>query len=359
MHNPVEETPHLHEFLATNREQILEVAGESLRKREPALSNEDLMDHLPEVLDQIIAALRRRAGLEAAPPDAVTAGRRVGSARQRRREPIGLVAIGIGAISVAVGEVGARAGVSFAAADYEHFNQTLDESTAAAIEEYAARERVEERAAETKRLGFLAHEMRNALGSGRMAFAALRRGLVGINSQTGDVLARSLTVMESLISYTLATVQLEAGIPVERRPVPIGNLCRQLLNEVAPDRGISIRPQLHDNLDVIGDERLLASIISNLLQNALKFTRAQGVVEVRARRNGKWVVVEIEDECGGLEQGQEQRILAPFVQLGPDRRGLGLGLAIAREAAEALGGRLQVRNVPQKGCVFSLEMPVS
>jgi signal transduction histidine kinase len=317
------------------------------------------MDHLPEVLDQVIAALGRRAGLDTAVPDEVTAGRRVGGARQRRREPIGLVAIGIGAISVALGVVGGRAGVSFAAEDYEHFNQTLDESTAAAIEEYAARERVEERAAETKRLGFLAHEMRNALGSGRMAFTALRRGVVGINSQTGDVLARSLAAMESLISYTLATVQLEAGMPVERRPVRIENLCRQSLNEVAPDRGVSMRCELQDNLEVIGDERLLGSIISNLLQNALKFTRAQGGVEVRARRQGNWVIVEIEDECGGLEPGQEQRMLAPFVQLGPNRRGLGLGLAIAREAAEALGGRLHVRNVPKKGCVFSLEMPVS
>jgi signal transduction histidine kinase len=78
---------------------------------------------------------------------------------------------------------------------------------------------------------------------------------------------------------------------------------------------------------------------------------------VRARRNDGAITVEVEDCCGGLPQSNTMELFEPFVQRSENRTGFGLGLAIVKQALEAHGGRVSVRNVPGKGCVFSLELP--
>ena len=68
-------------------------------------------------------------------------------------------------------------------------------------------------------------------------------------------------------------------------------------------------------------------------------------------------LLEVEDSCGGLTPGAIARIFAPFEQEGADRSGFGLGLAITRQAVEVQGGNVTVRDLPRKGCVFSLGFP--
>src|SRR5262249_60609026 len=96
--------------------------------------------------------------------------------------------------------------------------------------------------------------------------------------------------------------------------------------------------------------------LSNLVQDAIKFSRAGGHVVMRARAVNGTSVIEVEDECGGLPPGKEEELFAPFVQKGNDRRGLGLGLSVTREAVEAHGGHLSVTNLPGKGCIFSVSL---
>lgn len=109
----------------------------------------------------------------------------------------------------------------------------------------------------------------------------------------------------------------------------------------------------------LADERLLFSALSNLLQNAMKFTKSGGHVVLRALPEEGHVLIEVEDECGGLPPGKAEELFEPYVQRSEDRRGLGLGLAITREAIHLHGGELFVRNTPGKGCVFAVRLPSS
>ena len=111
-------------------------------------------------------------------------------------------------------------------------------------------------------------------------------------------------------------------------------------------------------LAVWADKHLFASAISNLLQNAFKFTRPPGQVILRTRSSGDRISIEIEDGCGGLPPAAEV-IFRPFEQMGSKRGGLGLGLAIAQQAVEASGGKISLRDMPGKGCVFTIEMPLA
>jgi len=71
------------------------------------------------------------------------------------------------------------------------------------------------------------------------------------------------------------------------------------------------------------------------------------------------MLIDVEDECGGLPAGAAEGLFRPFEQLNGQRTGLGLGLAIIRRGVEANGGKLTVRNIPDKGCVFSIDMPMA
>jgi signal transduction histidine kinase len=67
--------------------------------------------------------------------------------------------------------------------------------------------------------------------------------------------------------------------------------------------------------------------------------------------------MEIEDECGGLPGGNVNELFRPFEQRGTNRTGVGLGLAFSRWGVEANRGRLYARNLPGKGCVFTIDLP--
>jgi signal transduction histidine kinase len=69
------------------------------------------------------------------------------------------------------------------------------------------------------------------------------------------------------------------------------------------------------------------------------------------------VFIDVEDECGGLPLGEAEALFRPFLQSGADRSGLGLGLSISRKAVQLNGGEIRVRNVPGKGCIFTVELP--
>ncbi len=107
------------------------------------------------------------------------------------------------------------------------------------------------------------------------------------------------------------------------------------------------------------DRQLLGSAVGNLLGNAFKFTRPGGHVVLRTIVGGACVSIEIEDECGGLPPSQADELFRPFEQRGTDRTGLGLGLAISRRAVAANGGSMRVRDIPGKGCVFTIDLPAA
>jgi len=103
-------------------------------------------------------------------------------------------------------------------------------------------------------------------------------------------------------------------------------------------------------------ERLVAALV-NLLHNAFKFTHPHTEVTLDAYAEGDRVLVDVSDNCGGLPDGAAASIFQPFMQVGDDKSGLGLGLSIARRNIEADGGLLSVRDVPGSGCVFTIELP--
>ena len=101
----------------------------------------------------------------------------------------------------------------------------------------------------------------------------------------------------------------------------------------------------------MADRQVLAAVVGNLLQNAFKFTRPHTTVTLRVVASAERVLIEIQDECGGLPAGMSTSCSARSSSEA-DRTGVGLGLAFSRWGVEANNGRIYARNLPDKGCVL-------
>ena len=194
-----------------------------------------------------------------------------------------------------------------------------------------------------------------------LAFEVLKSGAVGIGGSTGAVLGRNLIALRDLIDRSLAEVRLEAGSSAARTSLSPSSWKRSSWRRRSKPRRrgleLTVTP-VEPGLAIYVDRQLLAAALANLLQNAFKFSRPGGHVMLRTdttTASGR-VLIEVEDECGGLPSGRIEELFRPFEQRGADRTGLGLGLAIARESVETNGGEIRARSLPGKGCIFTVDL---
>jgi signal transduction histidine kinase len=184
-----------------------------------------------------------------------------------------------------------------------------------------------------------------------------------VTGATGSVLDRSLLGLRDVIDRSLAAVRLDARLDVHRESINVQDFLQELQVGAALEaKSQEIRfhvPLIDKNLTIHADRQMLGSAISNLLQNAFKFSRRTGNVTLTARAAGDRVLIEVEDECGGLPEGKAEALFRPFTQQNSNRSGLGLGLSISRRAVEASDGQLSVRNLAPKGCAFTIDLPRS
>jgi len=235
-------------------------------------------------------------------------------------------------------------------------NLCLDDAIAEAVTEYGKLREHEG----TERLGRLAHELRNLLTSGSLAYDVLKKGKVGISGSTGAVLARSLEGLRALIDRELAEVRLGAGVH-HREAVVVRDFIEDV--EVAATMDANARglhfsvTSVANDVVVLADRPILSSMVANLLQNAFKFTRAGGQVSLRVNATAERVLIDVEDQCGGLPAGKTEELFRSFERRGSDRTGLGLGLAICLSGARLNDAEIHVLNQSGAGCVFTVDLP--
>ncbi|HEX5315010.1 MAG TPA: HAMP domain-containing sensor histidine kinase, partial [Candidatus Kapabacteria bacterium] len=120
---------------------------------------------------------------------------------------------------------------------------------------------------------------------------------------------------------------------------------------------IGFKVEISPNLSVFADRQHFTSALANLTQNAVKFSHPGGKVILRGFLQGDRAKIEIEDECGGLPKEKMKALFAPFEQMDINKSGLGLGLSISRRAIQLSDGEITARNLPGKGCVFTIDLP--
>jgi signal transduction histidine kinase len=265
-----------------------------------------------------------------------------------------------GIITESITEFAEKSDYVISSNEYKQLTSSLDSAVADAVTEFQRVQSEEKETRETERLGFLAHELRNSLQSALLAFEMIEDGRLGPNSNTGGVLQSSLQRMGTLIDNALTEVRMriEPAIQLERiRLTEVMSEVGTTSGSLARKKGQTLRMQGSIDIEVEADRQLLVSAIANLVQNALKFSPNGGTIQVRSRVAGERVLIEVQDQCGGLPEGSPEDLFKPFVQRSSDRSGVGLGLTISRRAIELNKGKLRVENRKGEGCIFIVELP--
>ena len=352
----------LHEFIAVNREEIIRRCRAKVATRSVPPPTEAEIDHgVPLFLDQLVEALR--LGLTSSPEIGESAVQH-GHDLLLQGFTVSQVVHDYGDVCQAITELAVEMNAPISTDDFRTLNRCLDDAIAGAVTEYG-RERNQstldgETARGSERLGFFAHELRNLINTAIMAFEVLKTGNVGVAGSTGTVLHRSLMGSRALIGRSLAEVRLTQGVQ-NREQFLVSEFIDELASAAtleANARGIRLTVMpVEDGVAIEADRQVLAAVVGNLLQNAFKFTRPRTTVTLRVGASAERVLIEIQDECGGLPGGNVNELFRPFEQRSADRTGLGLGLAFSRWGVEANNGRIYARNLPDRGCVFTVDLP--
>jgi signal transduction histidine kinase len=352
----------LHEFIAINREEIIRRCRGKVATRSVPPPTDAEIDHgVPVFLDQLADALR--LGLTSSPEIGRSALQH-GHDMLRQGFTVSQVVHDYGDICQSITELAVEMNAPISTDDFRTLNRCLDDAIAGAVTEYGRVRNQStldgETARGSERLGFFAHELRNLVNTAIMAFEVLKTGNVGVAGSTGTVLHRSLIGLCTLIDRSLAEIRLTQGV---QNPEPF--LVSGFIKDLAPAatleahaRGISLTViPVEDGVSIEADRQVLAAVIGNLLQNAFKFTCPRTTVTLRVVASDARVRIEIQDECRGLPGEDVDDLFRPFEQRGADRTGMGLGLAFSRWGVEANNGRISARNLPDKGCVFTVDLP--
>jgi signal transduction histidine kinase len=260
-------------------------------------------------------------------------------------------------------------------AEFEMLNRDLEERVTAANAELhrrleqveAARASAEQaNVAKSRFFAAASHDLRQPLHSLGL-FATALRDIVG-NTEGRDLVQRigdSIGALDRLFDELLDISRLDAGtVEVRRRNVALQPLFDRLGGDFFAEAAAKdLRLRFHPTaLAVSTDPLLLERVLANLVANAIRYTRAGGVL-VGARRRGAQVMLQVVDTGIGIPEDQRSLIFDEFYQVsnpGRDRRkGLGLGLAIVRRLTSLLEHPLSLRSTEGRGTCFALTLPLA
>jgi signal transduction histidine kinase len=350
----------LAELIQERRAEILGTCEEKLRANMPERPRDELMHLIPAFLEELrLALLADKGKSDGSPlPGRSESAAKHGELRFARQYAPWDIAHDYGIVCDSLTEVAARFGRDLDVREVQILNRCVDSGIAEAIRQYWQRSSEATAQQEAEHFGGLAHELRNSLGTARLAVDAIHSGRVSSVGRTSDLLKSALARMDELLERSLAEVRDRGKPQLRRARLRLEGILRMVAESTIRRRDdVDIEVDVPSSIELEGDETLLVSAVTNLVQNAVKFTRPGTKVIVSGRERDGQAEVTVADQCGGLPVGQEQRLFEPFHQAGADRSGVGLGLPITRKAVEAHGGDLTVRNIPGHGCVFVVTLP--
>ena len=178
---------------------------------------------------------------------------------------------------------------------------------------------------------------------------------IGREAERLDLLARDLLDLSRVERGTL-----------DVEPVDLVGLAKEVVGgygELAEERRIRLQAELQPQVSIRGDRAQLGLLLSNLLDNALRYTPAKGTVCVRLDATESRAVIQVSDTGQGIPAGELPRVFERFYRVDKARArrtgGTGLGLAIVRHVAEAHGGTVRVDSELGRGSTFTVTLPVT
>jgi signal transduction histidine kinase len=216
----------------------------------------------------------------------------------------------------------------------------------------------------------VSHELRTPLTS----IKAYAETILEDRNMTDEIRREFLQIINEesdrltdLINGILDISKIEAGtIEIIRKPVNLASVTKRAadsLVHVAGKKKVKLQTDISDHLpELLGDENKMHSLITNLINNAIKFTPENGTVSVSAHFINNELVIKVSDTGMGIPKDDLRKIFGRFYRVhrpGKQIQGTGLGLAIVKEIVLRHDGRIDVESEVDKGSTFTVYLPVA
>jgi two-component system, OmpR family, phosphate regulon sensor histidine kinase PhoR len=209
----------------------------------------------------------------------------------------------------------------------------------------------------------LAHELKTPLTALRLAVEGLAGDLPEeARKRLAERAVRETVHLDAILDNLRRLAEIESGaVTLNRSEVDVRRLVEEALDRLQFQRAIDL--DIPDDLAVEADPTALAQVLSNLLDNAAKFSPAGAAVEISAENSGSEIVIKVRDHGPGLSPEHWERVFERFYKVDPARSretgGSGLGLSITRHLVLAQGGRIWTEAAADGGQVFAIALPVN
>ncbi|MGA8808030.1 MAG: PAS domain-containing sensor histidine kinase [Thermoanaerobaculia bacterium] len=228
----------------------------------------------------------------------------------------------------------------------------------------------ESNAAKAKFLSMMSHDLRTPLTTIYGNAQLLMDAVTGAELDAVREIRQACELQMTMISDILEFARLDSGrVQVSPRAISIGSTVARaegLVRVQASEAGVRLVSACGDHVGAMADPNRLQQILLNLLTNAIKFTPPGGMIEISCSSDGERTRIRVRDNGIGIESDQLQRIFSPFVQLdaglispSSTPRGVGLGLAISRDLARAMGGDVTAESTAGSGSTFTIDLPAA
>jgi two-component system sensor histidine kinase SenX3 len=213
----------------------------------------------------------------------------------------------------------------------------------------------------------ISHELKTPIGAlGLLAETLVSEDDAAVAQRLAERMLTEAFRVSRTIDDLLELSRIEADDETRREEVPVHRFMAEAVDRVRPaaeQQGIAIEvEEPAARLIVTGDRRQLVSATYNLLDNAVKYSDTGSTVQVRARTDGRWVDIEVEDHGIGIPRRDLERVFERFYRVDRARSretgGTGLGLAIVRHVAGNHDGDVKVDSAEGEGSTFTLRLPV-
>jgi signal transduction histidine kinase len=183
-------------------------------------------------------------------------------------------------------------------------------------------------------------------------------GLQRLNKNVKRVFA----LLENLLEWSRIQTNKIKPRPEELKMKEIADETLYLLKENAANKGIQLQNLVGDNISVFADKNMISSVLQNLISNSIKFTNANGKIEISCVPNGKHITVKVKDNGVGMSQENvaklfkiEENVSTPGTD---NEKGTGLGLILCKELIEKNNGRIWCESKPGDGSEFYFSLPL-
>lgn len=217
-------------------------------------------------------------------------------------------------------------------------------------------------------ISMVSHDLRTPLTTMRNVLTSLDDDTYGDISSSGKEAIEwaliSSNHMQSLLANILDAEKLESGtISIDPQKTSTGTIVKRVIklcNQFARQSDITLETEITDDMFESDEERVI-QIMTNLISNAIKFSKANSTVTIKAGLRGTKVQFEVIDTGPGIPEDAQQMIFERFGQMsssGYAKKGFGLGLFIAKTLAELQGGNISLESKLGQGSKFTLSIPM-